>query len=90
MVFLILVSFCIVIRKTKRRYFKDEAFLTAIGIKIRTYRNQKNLSIEQLANDCEVDSTQIGRMELGKVNFSISFLSKIAYSLNVSPKELLP
>lgn len=61
-----------------------------VGQKIREIRNLKQISIEQLANECEVDATQIGRMELGKVNFSISYLYRIAKALEISPKELIP
>jgi transcriptional regulator with XRE-family HTH domain len=61
-----------------------------IGEKIREIRNQKNVSIEALANECGVDYSQVNRMELGKVNFSISYLHKIASALGVNPKELLP
>ena len=48
------------------------------------------MSIEKLANECEVDSSQVGRMELGKVNFSISMLYRIADALNVDAKKLQP
>lgn len=51
---------------------------------------EKNVSQESLANECEVDYSQINRMELGKVNFSISYLYKIAEVLQVNPKDLLP
>ena len=61
-----------------------------VGDRIREIRNQKNVSIEELANDCGVDYSQVNRMELGKVNFSISYLNKIATSLGVDPKLLLP
>jgi transcriptional regulator with XRE-family HTH domain len=61
-----------------------------IGEKIREIRNQKNVSIEALANECGVDYSQVNRMELGKVNFSISYLNKIANALGVDPKTLLP
>lgn len=45
---------------------------------------------EALAINCETDYSQINRMELGKVNFTLSFLPLIAKVLNVDPKELLP
>lgn len=48
------------------------------------------MSVESLANDCEVDYTQINRMELGKVNFGISYLKKVAAALEIDPKLLLP
>ena len=51
---------------------------------------KKNVSQETLANECEIDYSQINRMELGKVNFSVSYLSKIAGALNINPKDLLP
>ena len=78
------------IKKPKTKYFKDELFLKNIGVKIRECRTLKGFSIENLANECGIDYSQLSRMELGKVNFSVSFLSKIAKSLNIDPKELLP
>jgi len=61
-----------------------------VGEKIREVRGRRNVSIEALANECGVDYSQVNRMELGKVNFSISYLNKIASALGVDPKELLP
>ncbi len=70
-------------RRTARLYFKDEELLKQIGIKIREARTALNMSIEALANECEVDYSQINRMELGKVNFSVSYLSKVAKVLKL-------
>lgn len=50
----------------------------------------KGFSIEYLANESEIDYSQLSRMELGKVNFSISILFKIADSLGVDAKDFLP
>ena len=36
------------------------------------------------------DYSQINRVELGKVNFSVSYLTLIADALGVKPKDLLP
>jgi transcriptional regulator with XRE-family HTH domain len=47
------------------------------------------MSQEDLANEIEVDYSQINRMELGKVNFSISHLYRVARALKINPKELL-
>lgn len=76
--------------KATRTYYKDAEALKLVGQKIRELRTQKKISIEGLANECGVDTTQIGRMELGKVNFNISFLFLIAKGLNVDPRELIP
>jgi transcriptional regulator with XRE-family HTH domain len=77
-------------KKSKRTYYKDEALLAKIGENIRKVRLSKKISQESLANDCEIDYSQVNRMELGKVNFNISYLYKIAKALNVDPKQLLP
>jgi transcriptional regulator with XRE-family HTH domain len=77
-------------KKAKRKYFKDEELLILIGNKIREARLAKNISQESLANESEFDYSQISRMERGKVNFSISHLSKVAAALEINPKELLP
>ena len=83
-------SICLVENKQKRQYYKDELLLKYIGARIREIRIAKQISQEDLAGDCEVDYSQINRMELGKVNFSISNLYRIAKALGVDPKELLP
>ena len=76
-------------RFDKKIYFKDEEALKQIGEKIRKFRMLKQISQEELANICEIDHSQINRMELGKVNFGISYLFKIADALEVDPKVLL-
>ncbi|RYZ91423.1 MAG: XRE family transcriptional regulator [Proteobacteria bacterium] len=62
-----------------------------IGKKIRDYRTQAGLTQMELAFKCaDIDYSQINRMELGKVNFSVSYLSLVAQALGVDPKDLLP
>jgi transcriptional regulator with XRE-family HTH domain len=77
-------------KKLMRKNHRDEQLLSHIGGKIREIRISKGFSQETLANECEVDYSQINRMELGKVNFNISTLYKVAKVLDVDPKELLP
>ena len=60
-----------------------------VGLRIREIRTSKKISHENLAYECEIDYSQINRMELGKVNFNLSNLYKIAKALNVNPKDLL-
>jgi transcriptional regulator with XRE-family HTH domain len=74
----------------QKRNYKDEDLLMRIGKKIREARIEKNISQELLANECETDYSQINRMELGKVNFTISQLYRIASVLNIPAKDLLP
>lgn len=83
------ISLCYVKRTTGRKYFIDETLLLKIGENIRKFRMAQGISQEYLANECEVDYSQINRMELGKVNFSVSYLTKIASVLKVDPRDLL-
>jgi transcriptional regulator with XRE-family HTH domain len=61
-------------KKAKKVYYREDDFLIKIGNKIRDLRISKEMT----------------QMELGKINFSISYLLLIAKALEVSPKKLLP
>jgi transcriptional regulator with XRE-family HTH domain len=77
-------------KKERKKYFRDELFLKQVGMRIRQIRMQRNMSQENLAFECDyADYSQINRMELGKVNFSISYLKLIAEKLEVPVTELL-
>ncbi len=67
----------------------EEAFLINLGIHIRQLRESKNLSQENLANDCDIPKVQIGRIERAEVNTTVRTLVKIANALNLEPRELL-
>lgn len=60
-------------------------------MKVRALRTAKGITQMDLAFKCnDKDYSQINRIELGKVNFSVSYLSLIAKALDVTPKDLLP
>lgn len=77
-------------KSPKKGYYIDEKALLRVGAKIREVRTSKNISIESLANESGMDYSQLARMETGKVNFTISYLFRVAEALEVSPKDLLP
>lgn len=78
-------------KSSKRTYYRDDNLLREIGERIRDYRIKRNLSQMDLAFKCnDIDYSQINRIELGKVNFSVSYLSLIASALDVTPQDLLP
>ncbi|MBS9525722.1 helix-turn-helix transcriptional regulator [Litoribacter alkaliphilus] len=60
-----------------------------MGNRIAELRKSKKISQEDLVEFTGFTLSQIGRIERGEVNTSISHLSKIAYALKVHPKELL-
>lgn len=51
------------------------------GLKVKSLREQKALSIEQLANVSDVDRNYISDIEKGKRNVSIEIIEKIIIGL---------
>ena len=72
------------------KYYRDNEVLKLFGDKVRAVRLSKKMSQEDLAYETGLEYSQINRIELGKINTSISHLFLIAKALKVSPKELLP
>ncbi len=77
-------------KKGKREYYINKSALSLVGAKIREIRLSKDISIEYLANSGGMDYSQLARMETGQVNFTISYLFRVAEALGVTPKDLLP
>ena len=68
---------------------RNQKLLIDFGKNLKRIRESKNLSQHQLANLCDVEHSQINRIELGKVNTTISTLYLIAYKLGVEVTELV-
>jgi len=78
-------------KRVTRAYYRNDAFLQKIGEKVRELRMAQGMTQMDLAFKCnDKDYSQINRVELGKVNFSVSYLSLISEALGVTPRELLP
>lgn len=60
-----------------------------VGTNIRTIRKERNLTLETLALDSELDTAYLGRLERGQSNITLSTLKKIACALEVEPFALL-
>jgi transcriptional regulator with XRE-family HTH domain len=73
----------------RRKHRRNQEAITTLANNIRKYRNERNLTIEELANMVEVDYSQIGRMERGVVNANVSIIFDIAQALNIEPSKLL-
>ncbi len=77
--------------QTKKKYYRQDDFLKKVGEKVRAVRLERGLTQTDLAFKCnDKDYSQINRLELGKVNFSVSYLFLIASALDVTPADLLP
>ena len=73
----------------RQQQYRDEEVIAKLGQKIRAVRTIKGLSQQELANLCGLELSQVNRIELGKINTSVSHLFLIAEKLKVSPKELI-
>lgn len=69
-------------------YYRDNPFIKKFGQRLRELRKEKGISQESLAWKTGFELSQIGRIERGEVNTSISHLAAIAKALKVTPKEL--
>ena len=67
------------------RYIRNEKALILVGKKIKKLRIFRGYSQREFADICNMESSQIGRIELGKINTSISVLFKIAEVLQINP-----
>lgn len=59
-------------------------------MKVRELRLAKKWTIEQLAMECDFDTTQISKVELGRVDPTSSRLKRIADALGVHISMLYP
>ena len=67
----------------------EDKFLQEVGFNIKELREQKGMSQEDLANDCNIPKSQIGRIERAEINTTLRTLYKIANALQVKPETLL-
>jgi transcriptional regulator with XRE-family HTH domain len=68
---------------------KNKVLVKALGDRIRELRLKKNISQEELSNEAEVPLSQIGRIERGEINPTISSIYVIAQALGIDLKTLL-
>jgi len=66
-----------------------ELFISDFGVHVRQLREKKNMSQQDLANDCSMSKRQIGRIERGEINTSLGTIINIANALDIEPKDLL-
>ncbi|MBN9298611.1 MAG: helix-turn-helix transcriptional regulator [Filimonas sp.] len=68
---------------------KNKKLIKAIGEQVRSVRLQLDLSQEELANEADIPLSQIGRIERGETNPTISTLFVIAEALKTDLKNLV-
>lgn len=65
-----------------------EEYLSAFGNRVRSLRNDMNISQEKFALKIGMDRTYFASVETGKRNISILNIKKIADGLEISVSEL--
>lgn len=61
----------------------------AFGAHIKKIRLSKKYSLLQVDQRCDLDESNISKIEHGKVNIQLSTIFELAKGLEVEPKELL-
>jgi transcriptional regulator with XRE-family HTH domain len=68
---------------------KDKAFMKAFGEHLRSLRQERGLTLENLEELTEIHYNQIGRIERGEINPTICTLLVLSKALKVHHKDLL-
>lgn len=66
----------------------DKTLMLDFGKRVRSLRIAQGHSQQKFAHICDVELSHINRVELGKVNTSISHAKVIADGLGITLKEL--
>jgi len=71
------------------KYRRNQDAINTLARNVRKYRTDRQLTIEELANISNLDYSQVGRIERGLSNATISTIFEIATALGVKPEQLL-
>jgi transcriptional regulator with XRE-family HTH domain len=67
---------------------RNEEYIKTFGKNLAKLRTDKGLTQQELALNCDIDRTQISRIERGEVNCTISMVYVLANALGVHPSAL--
>lgn len=65
------------------------SYYKLVGSKIRAARKEKGISIDKLCEQCNLDTSNMGGLELGKHDVRLSTLIRIANALDKDVKDFL-
>ncbi|MES2279076.1 MAG: helix-turn-helix transcriptional regulator [Bacteroidota bacterium] len=68
---------------------KNVEVIKAFGRRLRDLRISKGLSQEQLANEAEIPLSQVGRIERGEINPTLSTVYALCTALQTNMKDAL-
>lgn len=64
-------------------------FQLEFGKQIEKLRTQQNLSFRQLAQRCNIDFSNISKIEKGEINIQLGTILELAKGLGKHPKDLM-
>lgn len=59
------------------------------GFNLKKIRNSKGLSLRAMARNCDIDDSNISKIENGKFDVQLSTIFELAKGLDIHPKDLL-
>lgn len=71
------------------KQYRDQQYLEQLGERIKEIRESNGWTQERLAEICNIDIRQLGRIERAETNSTISILKMIADKLRLPLHELL-
>ena len=67
----------------------DDAIKT-IASKIKQQRLAQQMTVQELAYRCEMERSNMSRIESGKVNVTVKTMCAICNALNIKLKDIIP
>lgn len=67
---------------------RNEHFLLLFGENLRKIRTERKLSLRQLSQNCDIDHSDISKIEKGERNIQMSTVLQLAKGLGKTPHEL--
>ncbi|MDR1679024.1 MAG: helix-turn-helix domain-containing protein [Prevotellaceae bacterium] len=68
---------------------QEDQFSIKVGLKIKQLREEKNITQLQLADKCDMEKNNIGRIENGRRSIKLFTLARICKAFDMSLSEFL-
>jgi transcriptional regulator with XRE-family HTH domain len=72
----------------KKKYIRTDKKVKAFGERLRYLRMRKGMTMQELADLCDIEYSQLSRIERGIINTSLSNIYVLAEQLEIKVKEL--
>lgn len=61
-----------------------------VSLRIRALRMERGLTVQELADCCGIERSNMSRIEAGRTNMTLRTLCTICFALDVELRDLLP